>query len=182
MKRQDKVFVSVFSGLPGVLVLVAGVFALTGCGPSQDAEDVSKQDPQVQKAIEERIRPEGEVAVAEPASPPAPAPKQEAAAPAPAASAAAASAAPAAGDAGRGKQVFQSACFACHGTGAAGAPKIGDKAAWKDRIAKGMDVLRQRAINGFQGAKGVMPPKGGRMELSDDDVAAAVAYMVSESQ
>ena len=77
----------------------------------------------------------------------------------------------------KGKQIYGSACFACHMSGAAGAPKLGDKGAWSSRIAAGMDSLYKNAING----KGAMPPKGGSMALSDDDVKAAVAYMVEQS-
>jgi len=81
-----------------------------------------------------------------------------------------------------GEAVYQQACLACHMTGAANAPKTGDKEAWKERIAQGNDVLYERAINGYQGAKGYMPPKGGRANLSDDDVKAAVDFIVSQSQ
>jgi cytochrome c5 len=88
----------------------------------------------------------------------------------------------AAADAAAGQKIFQQACFACHGTGAAGAPKFGDKAAWKPRIAKGMATLEKHAIHGFQGSSGVMPAKGGWANLSDDDVKNAVAYMVSNSK
>lgn len=102
---------------------------------------------------------------------PAPAPV---AAPAPAA---AQPAAPAA-DLAQGKAVYGAACFVCHGTGAAGAPKLGDKALWAPRIAQGMDALNMNALRG----KGAMPPKGGRMDIPDADVMAAVAYMVSQGQ
>lgn len=81
-----------------------------------------------------------------------------------------------------GKDVYGSACFACHGTGAAGAPKLGDKAAWSARIAQGMDVLADHALNGFTGSKGMMPAKGGNPALSDDAVKSAIEYMVSESK
>ena len=81
-----------------------------------------------------------------------------------------------------GKATYTQACFACHGTGAAGAPKLGDKAAWKDRVAKGAATLHDHAIKGFKGEKGVMPAKGGRADLSDDAVKAAVDYMMSESK
>jgi cytochrome c5 len=82
----------------------------------------------------------------------------------------------------QGKKVYDSACFACHAQGVAGAPKIGDKAAWEPRIAQGMDTLVTHAVNGFQGKSGVMPPKGGYMNLSDEEVAAAVAYMVEQAK
>ena len=78
-----------------------------------------------------------------------------------------------------GKGTYTSACFACHGTGAAGAPKYGDKAAWKSRIAAGMKTLFNNAINGT--SKG-MPPKGGNASLSDAAVKAAVKYMVKGSK
>jgi cytochrome c5 len=81
-------------------------------------------------------------------------------------------------DIAKGKKVYDSACFVCHMSGAAGSPKLGDKGAWSSRIAAGMDSLYNNAIKG----KGGMPPKGGRMELSDDDVKAAVAYMVEQSK
>lgn len=81
-------------------------------------------------------------------------------------------------EAATGMDIYKTACFACHGTGAAGAPKLGDSAAWSARIAQGEDILLDHALKGFKG----MPPKGGRMDMSDDDIAAAVDYMVSESQ
>jgi cytochrome c5 len=81
-----------------------------------------------------------------------------------------------------GKATYDSVCFACHATGAAGAPMVGNKAAWAPRIAQGLDVLKQHAINGFQGNSGFMPAKGGRTDLSDADVGAAVEYMVSQAK
>lgn len=81
-----------------------------------------------------------------------------------------------------GKAVYESACFACHATGAAGSPKFGDKAAWAPRIAKGLDVLKQHAKQGFKGEKGFMPAKGGRVDLADADVEAAVEYMTSQAK
>ena len=88
-------------------------------------------------------------------------------------------AAPAAGaDLAKGKSIYDMACFVCHMTGAAGAPKLGDKAAWAPRIAQGMDALVHSALNG----KNAMPPKGGRADLSDDDIKAGVAYIVSQGQ
>ena len=81
-----------------------------------------------------------------------------------------------------GKKTYDTACFACHGAGVAGSPKVGDKAAWKDRIAKGMKTLVDHANKGFQGKKGFMPAKGGRANLSDAEVANAVAYMVEQSK
>ena len=81
-----------------------------------------------------------------------------------------------------GESTYKTACFACHGTGAAGAPKTGDKPAWEARIAQGNDKLYENAIKGYKGAKGVMPAKGGRADLKDADVKAAVDYMVAQSK
>jgi len=108
---------------------------------------------------------------------PAPAPAAPAPVPAPAAAPAEQPAAPAA-DLAKGKAVYGAACFVCHTTGAAGAPKLGDKALWAPRIAQGMETLQMNALRG----KGAMPPKGGRMDIPDADVLAAVAYMVSEAE
>jgi S-disulfanyl-L-cysteine oxidoreductase SoxD len=81
-----------------------------------------------------------------------------------------------------GKEVYDKACFACHMMGIAGAPKFADKDAWAPRIAKGLDVLKAHSIDGFTGEAGFMPPKGGRTDLSDDEVKAAVVYMVEQAQ
>lgn len=96
-----------------------------------------------------------------------------------------ASAAPAAAKAGgapagsgAGQKTYQAACAACHDSGAAGAPKLGDKAAWGSRIGGGAAALYASALNG----KGAMPAKGGNASLSDTDVKAAVDYMVAQSK
>lgn len=81
-----------------------------------------------------------------------------------------------------GEKTYKTACIACHGSGAAGAPKVGDKAAWADRIKQGSGTLHDHAIKGYKGKKGFMPAKGGRMDMSDADVKAAVDYMVSKSK
>lgn len=78
-----------------------------------------------------------------------------------------------------GEGVYNSACVACHGTGIAGAPKAGDKAAWAARAAQGKETLYQHAVAGFQGKAGVMPAKGGNSALSDADVKSAVDYMLA---
>lgn len=73
-----------------------------------------------------------------------------------------------------GPTVFNSVCGACHNTGAAGAPKAGDKAAWAPRLAQGKDALYKSAIAG----KGAMPPKGGAADLSDGEIKAAVDHLL----
>ena len=77
-----------------------------------------------------------------------------------------------------GKSVYDKACFICHTTGVTGAPKPGDADNWAPRIAKGLDTLYSNAIKGFQGETGIMPPKGGNLLLSNEDVIAAVDYLV----
>jgi cytochrome c5 len=90
----------------------------------------------------------------------------------------AAAAAPAKAGAADGKKVYDSICMACHAAGVAGAPKLGDKAAWAPRLQQGLDSLVQSALKG----KNAMPPKGGNASLSDADVHAAVEYMVSQAK
>jgi len=77
-----------------------------------------------------------------------------------------------------GEALFNSVCMACHGAGLAGAPKVGDKAAWQPRIAQGIDVLYVSALKG----KNAMPPKGGAANASDADIKAAVDILVSKAK
>jgi len=81
-----------------------------------------------------------------------------------------------------GEDVYRKACRACHELGIAGAPKLGDASDWGPRIAQGMDVLHEHSLKGFTGKKGVMPAKGGFTSLSEQEVTAAVDYMVSRAQ
>lgn len=77
-----------------------------------------------------------------------------------------------------GKAVYDKTCVACHATGVANAPKLGDKAAWAPRIATGRDALVAAVIKG----KGAMPPKAGAAALGDDDIKAAVDYLVGAAK
>ena len=123
------------------------------------------------KAVAERIKPVGSTPDIEKGpSPlvPVPAPVVVAAAGADAGKAAAPN----------GKAVYEANCQACHAAGVAGAPKLGDKAAWAPRIGTGVAALQASAIKG----KNAMPPKGGNLSLSDDDVKAAVDYLVSQAK
>jgi len=113
-----------------------------------------EKDARVQAEIEANIKPVGEVSVGA----------------APVAAPTAAAADPV--------TTFQSVCIACHGTGVMGAPKLGDKVAWKPRIAKGKATLYKHAIHGFNN----MPAKGGRGDLSDETIHAVVDYMVSKGK
>ena len=82
----------------------------------------------------------------------------------------------------KGKKVYDATCVACHAAGVAGAPKLGDKALWAPRIAQGIDTLYMHALKGFAGKTGVMPPKGGAVNLPDADVKAGVDYMVAQAK
>ena len=161
---------------------IEGFNAMPAKGGNPDLDDI-----EVARAVV-YLSNKGGATFKEPAAP-APA-AATAAAPAPAATAApaaapaaavAAAAAPAALSADAGKKVFDTACVACHGAGIAGAPKVGDKAAWAPRIKQGAAVLYTHAIQGFQGKAGVMPPKGGA-PVSDDEVKAAVDFMVAAAR
>ena len=77
------------------------------------------------------------------------------------------------------EQKYMASCFACHSTGAAGAPKVGEgfKVEWEPRLEKGMDAMVTNAINGLN----TMPPKGLCFDCTDDDLRALVEYMVNSS-
>ena len=96
---------------------------------------------------------------------------------APAAPSAPAPAVASAADLAKGEKIYGATCLACHGGGVMGAPKFADRAAWQPRIAKGTLALYTSAVDGFK----TMPAKGGNMMLKDDEVKAAVDYMVSKS-
>ena len=162
---SDREFLKLFSGLMGALVALTVVLFILAqiLGGQSKPTDVVTASAEA-RAIAERIKPIGEVTVNDKG------PMNGIIATANAAGA------------DKGKAVYDQSCVACHGTGVAGAPKLGDKAAWKDRVAKGNTTLYNNAIKGFQGKTGVMPPKGGAMQLSDADVKAAVDYMVSQAK
>jgi cytochrome c5 len=77
-----------------------------------------------------------------------------------------------------GAEVYQQVCMTCHGPGIGGAPRADDAAAWSARVAKGKSTLYQHAIEGFQGEAGMMPPKGGRTDIPDELIQAAVDHMI----
>ena len=124
-----------------------------------------KEDPAYAAEVDERIRPAGRVSL----------PGEK-----PVGGALAAvlpeTAAPAAAKL-TGEQVYNAACFACHGAGVGGAPKFQDAGAWAPRRAKGTATLNQHALQGFQGQAGYMPPKGGRVDLSDEEIISAVTFI-----
>ena len=79
-----------------------------------------------------------------------------------------------------GKSIYDANCKSCHGQGVGGAPALGNKEQWQSRLEKGIDSMVEIAIDGVQGYGGSMPPRGGNAKLTDDQVKAAVVYMVSQ--
>ncbi|MBI1423747.1 MAG: c-type cytochrome [Gammaproteobacteria bacterium] len=157
MSEQDSNFFRTFSLVLVLLIVFLAVIIFLANFITGSGKTVGEADPRIEAEINKLIKPVGEIET----------------------KAAEAGAAVASADTSvDGKAVFQGTCFACHGTGAAGAPKAGDKAAWARHLAKGLDTLHQHAIHGFTGKAGMMPAKGGNMSLSDAQVEAAVNYMV----
>jgi cytochrome c5 len=163
--EHDKKFFDTFMLVLGILIGIAVLlYVLARIIAANTQEQHVLTDPRNQAVVAERIAPVAKVAIA--------GQDNSALAPVQAAAAAPAEELP-------GEQVFNMACVACHGAGVAGAPKMGDKAAWGPRIAKGNDTLHKHAIEGFQGTAGFMPPKGGRVDLADKSIINAVDYMVA---
>jgi cytochrome c5 len=159
-----------------VPVVILIMLAMLVSGTDYDAQHPAMTE----EAIAKRIKPVGHVVIGEgpsiaeapPAAAAAGAPAPTVAittVPPPAPAAKAAAAGP-----GDGKAIYEKVCMLCHAAGVAGAPKLGDKAAWSPRLAQGLDALHQSVIKG----KGAMPPKGGAPQLSEADLRAAVEYMV----
>ena len=169
---RDQKFFDMYSLVIGVLAAFALAILVLAMKMSDLTQGVYVRDAaEYQAAVQERIRPFGEVYL--------PGEEHEAAAP----TVATAPEPDAVATAMTGPQVYNAACNACHGNGVGGAPITGDVAAWAPRIAQGMDVLNDHAINGFDGdAATPMLAKGGRVDLSDQEVIDAVAYMVEQSQ
>jgi cytochrome c5 len=157
----DRAFLKTFSGLLAALVALTVIIFVV----AQMVSGTGKAKAKVVQAdgeIVARIKPVGELVVASAAT--------------------VANGVIPTANAADGKATYDKACMACHAAGVAGAPKLGDKAAWKDRIAQGNDTLYTHALKGFQGKKGMMPAKGGNMSLADADVKASVDYMVNQSK
>jgi cytochrome c5 len=167
VSKQDTHFFNVFSLVIGLLVAIAiALFALARVVASETQNKQMLVESHYLKSVNERIQPFARVAVAgqdnsalkiestSPAGSAAPAPPKN------------------------GTELYEQACKACHGAGIGGAPKSGDHAAWGPRIAKGNAVLYEHAIKGFTGTSGMMPPKGGRVDVSDDLVKEAVDHMI----
>ena len=169
MSDQDQNFMDVFTLVLGILVGISfAIFLLARSVGDATQQQWVQEDEMFQQQILSRIAPIGEVGL------PGGVPRDEAGA------AETIETAPVK-ETLSGPQVYNSACLACHGAGIGGAPKVGDTAAWSARIAQGNDVLTDHVINGYTGDAGYMPPKGGRVDLSDEEILAALNYMIEES-
>ncbi len=179
-QEKDQIFFRNYSIIIALIVVAMGMFFVIAqmVGGSED-ERAAERAAQTDKVTQ----PAGQVNVAG-ETPAAPEPAPASAGDAAAAPAEAVAGAGAATGADAGKQTYDGLCFSCHGNGlAAMIPQFGDKAAWEPRIAQGIEVLYTHAIAGFQGASPMpMPAKGGNPALSDDQVKAAVDYMVSSAK
>ena len=153
---------------PAAAAAPAEQAAAPAAAPAEQAAAPAAAAPAAAAPAEQAAAPAAAAPAEQAAAPAAAAPAEQAAAPA--------AAAPAAGV--DGEKVYKSVCFACHDSGVAGSPKLGDKAAWGPRIATGKDALHNSALHG----KNAMPAKGGNPALSDDEVKAAVDFMMSQAQ
>ena len=171
VSKQDTHFFNNFSMIVGGLIVVAlmiFVLARVVAGHTQGPQTYS--DPNYIASVEERIRPVARVAVAG-------ADNSALRIEAPAQATAIVLAVPKDGPA-----LYEAVCKTCHDTGLVGAPKLGDRAAWAPRIAKGKPALYDHAIKGYKGSVGVMPAKGGRSDLSDDLIRSGVDYLVLKAE
>ncbi|GIX34993.1 MAG: cytochrome c [Lysobacteraceae bacterium] len=167
MRNYDLEFLKHFSMVIGFLVLVT--LGLIGTATWLHGARPVEEDPARVAQIAARLEPAGAVYAGETGAA-ALAAAQEAAR-------AAAASQVAYGGSTDGAMIFANLCGACHQSGAGGAPKL-EKAAWSARIAQGEETLIRHAIEGFQGAAGIMPPRGGNPALSDEQVAATVRWML----
>ena len=168
--NRDQKFFDMYSLVIGVLAFIALLIFVGAMKLSDLTQDIYTADTaEYQAAVAERLRPMSQVHM----------PGEEHATAGPVVAVAAAT--PPVDTVLSGPQVYNEACIACHGSGVGGAPIMGNAEAWAPRIAQGKDTLYLHALEGYAGQSGYMPPKGARMDLSDDVVKAAVDFMVSES-
>ncbi|MEO7326351.1 MAG: c-type cytochrome [Dokdonella sp.] len=170
MTPTDSVFLKHFAMLIGFLVIVALV--LMALAAHIYGDHPPPQNPDKQTLVEQRIAPVGAVYAGDTGR----AAMQAAAD----AAAKAAASAVAYGGTTDGKTIFGNLCQTCHLAGIAGAPKVGDKAAWAPRVAQGVATLIKHATEGYTGKAGIMPAKGGNPALNDAQIKATVEWMVEQ--
>lgn len=168
MSNHDQHFFDTFMLVLGIIVGISvGLFFLARFMGDATQGVYIQEDARVQNLIEERIAPVARVAIAGIDEPEA---AQAVIQPEPVQAKL------------TGPQVYNAACQACHAQGVGGAPIIGEASIWTSRIAQGREILEDHVINGYQGEAGYMPPKGGRLDLSDEEILAALDFMLAESQ
>jgi len=158
VSNEDKAVVNTIMGVLGALVVIAVIFYFVADTVTTDMGESEEDNARKQAKIEENIRPVGEVNIGS--------------VPADSGTAQAAAAGPRSGE-----QVYNASCMACHASGVAGAPKLGDKAAWEPRATKGIDGLLATATSGLN----AMPPKGTCADCSDDELKGAIEYILSQT-
>lgn len=167
--KRDQKFFDLYSVTIGALALFGIAIFVLAMKMSADTQHVYvAETEEYQQEIARRLRPLGDVYL----------PGEEQAAPAPQVAEVAAS--EPVDTQLTGPQVYNEACIACHGAGVGGAPMLSDAANWAPRIEQGVETLRTHAVEGYQGNAGYMPPKGGRLDLSDEEIHAAIDYMISQ--
>jgi len=171
VSKHDTHFFNNFSVVIGGLIVIAlMIFALARVVAGHTQEPQTYSDPRYVASVEGRIQPFARVAVAG-------ADNSALKIEAPAQATAIVLVVPKDGPA-----LYEAVCKTCHATGLVGAPKFGDHAAWAPRIAQGKPALYEHALKGYAGKVGVMPPKGGRSDLSDDLIKSGVDYLVLKAE
>lgn len=158
MKAADRAFFANFLVVIAALVALAIFVGVAASWINSAENEKNGIDPRAASQIAERIAPAGQVAVGQPPAEDAPVTKAEAKAPR------------------SGAEIANGVCMGCHGAGIAGAPKVGDNAAWAALWANGLEATVSNAING----KGGMPPRGGS-DATDDELRAAVIYLFKQA-
>ena len=167
--KSDQKFYNTFSIIIGALALVELVFFIVSMEVSSATGDIyTSSASEYQGAVSERLKPFGEVYLSGDAIAADEPQVAEARQAEPVATTLS------------GPQVYNAACIACHGSGVGGAPMLADASNWQPRIAQGVETLHNHAISGYQGQAGYMPPKGGRLDLSDKEIYDAIDYMLSQ--
>ena len=165
MSSSDRSFLDVFTLVVGILIGAAVGIGILAVNIASDMREAST-DAAMTEQILARIEPIGRVVLDGEAS-------DEVAAPA------VVTPEPVAAKM-TGPQVYNVACQACHAQGVGGAPVLGVADQWGTRVAQGREILNRHVLEGYQGEAGYMPPKGGRLDLSDEEILAALDFMLEE--
>lgn len=150
-----------FVGSLVTFLVIFGIVLVILSNMRDIGKNVTAPESMEPEVVEDRIKPVAEVEIGEPPQVVAPAVEADTDS-----------------TGGAGQNIVTTVCAACHGAGLMGSPKLGNADDWAPRIDKGIDTLHDHAINGFN----MMPARGGNPNLTDEEVMAAVDYMVSQAQ